>query len=166
MSAPSVSPSESWRGVSLCALGLSLWHERGLPASWRDAPYDSGGMIAFLLWMAIVLLPVARRGWHPRPLVVPAALFAVAFGSILETHFLVQGGFALLLLAQARRDPGEWVAGLAAAAAWMPATGWILARLFPPAMAWPFRIGVAVLALSLILARHRQPRVRAPEVTA
>lgn len=158
--------TDSWRGVSLCALGLSLWHERGLPGSWLHSPYDSGGMIAFAIWLAIVLLPVARRGWTPAPALVPAALFAVAFGSILETHFLVQGGFALLLLGQTRRDAGEWLAGLAAAASWMPAAGWLMARFLPPAMAWPSRIGIAVLALTFVLARNRPIPARAPEVAA
>lgn len=142
------------RPVALAILMYVGWNAHALLDTWRHAPYDRLGGLAFLLWAAPLLSP-RLRGPSPRPGWLAAAALVSLAGQAGELGVATHLGLGLALFAFVRPGPAGWI-WLAGAAAWMPAAGYALRTLGPgPVLA--VRLALAAGASALAFAFARRP---------
>lgn len=121
-------------------LGYAAWQSREIVASWRHAPFEQLGWLAFAIWLCPVLL---RGGWRIQvPGLAAAGLAAVAAGQLGDLNALCQVGLAALLASTAPcRQRWLW---MLTAIAWLSPLGWLGSRTeLPPAALAAMRILIA-----------------------
>jgi exosortase/archaeosortase family protein len=147
-------------------LGYCAWQSAGLPAVWRDSPFDRLGWLAFVIWaagIAVARVTATRDAHDPKKGAswLPALGLAFAFlGDLGELNVSRHLGLALVL---AHFSP--WPCRFACAAGavtWLPALGWAGSRLgLDPATFSLVRVGIAVVAVAWMLCPRLASRARA-----
>lgn len=152
-----VSQARRWP-VELIVLATVFFCARSLVPAWRWTPYNQLGWLAFAAW----LLPIwwnARlaRDEVPRLGFSVGAVVMLVVGTALEINALRYGSLALAVAAF-HPPEGRWL-WLAAAASWMPVSGWLGSRFgIPPNQFAVARVVFAAVAAgwSIVLAMRRR----------
>jgi exosortase/archaeosortase family protein len=110
-------------------LAYAAWQCRAIVPSWRHAPFDRMGWLAFIVWLVPAVARRAPReraeaaGWRLQvPALGAGALALLAAGQLGDFNLLRQAGLAAALSAVAPvRQRWLWLAG---SLSWMSAFGW------------------------------------------
>ncbi len=159
-------PTIGIRGLALplATLGLCAWHALpSLAAAWGNDLYSRGAVAAFVIWLAshyVISRHSALRTNSNHAWIIVSLLLCIA-GSMCELR-------ALQHLALAAAVPGVFGLGftgiplLAAAATWMPASGWFISHMKAGGLiGWerPAAAAISALAYAFLIRRFRASQV-------
>lgn len=153
-----MNPARSWPWLETAVLAFCGWTAADLLTAWRTSPLDRWGWLAFVIWLAPLVIAAARRrlaAHSANPVLLGAALATALVARLgdlsVAGHLALALGWAAWL--PPSRHAGIW---LASAAAWTPAFGWLLRDLVPTALPLT-RVVVAALGATTLLNWHRRP---------
>lgn len=165
---PAKSHSTPRHGIALplAVLALCAWNALpSLGAAWGNDLYARGAAAAFTIWLlsqCVVVLGKPGPRATPNAAWITAALVLCAAGSM-------SGMRALQHLALAAALPGllgsgfTGIASVAAAATWLPASGWILSHIEKGGLkGWERPSAAIVFALVFAFLSRRHPAVTSP----
>lgn len=129
--------------VELAILMFAAWQSRDLLNAWQHSPHDHFGWLALLVWLAPLLVQLARGvKLSANPFMMGAAIIGGTLGELTELHFFGHLALALVIAAWFKIS---WrsLLWLATAVAWMPVFGWWLAN-FSGGTIFAFRLLLAL----------------------
>lgn len=121
--------------------------------AWWDSPFEKLSWIAFLVWIAPLLI---HRAQTPSWICLAGALLATLLGTIGSLNTLKYLGLSLSLASFA---PMGWAfpLWLLASITWMPLFGWLSAHFFS-GFAIPFKLGLVFIASAALSLQNGDTR--------
>jgi hypothetical protein len=143
-------PSSSLQVFGLFTVAWAAGWCANVWEAWRHAPYDQTGPICAAVWIAS--LAGLLRAAPPTRLLLGAAWAATLLGTVGSLNVARHLALVLAIWAWIPRIGPRLLAALGAAA-WMPATGWILSAWPMPVVVWG-RVLLAIVVLGLVWVPH------------